>query len=834
MVPVMLSSPFAMRIQWGPDLVCLYNDGYRAIIGANKHPAAMGRPTRDTFPETWEIVGPLFARVRRGEAVSLQDSLVCIERNGFLEECYFTASYSPIVGDGGAVEGILGVVHETTRHVVSERRLRTLRDLAARRPGTVEGVLTAVAAALVENPEDVPFALFYLADEGTKEARRVSATGLVGGSAAPSAIAIDASEGWPLADVAEGGARTLGDVRQRFGDLSVAPYPEPVERALLTAFVHPNRSAPVAYAIFGVSPRRDLDAEYRTFLDLVAEHVASAVSDAIDREERAARLREERAAEARLRTLFAEAPAAIAVFRAPELVYELANPLFVDLVGREGLEGTAARDSVPELAALGIWDRVDDVFRTKAPWNDRELVAELPSRSEAGGAETRYFNMSALPLRGFAGAADAVVLFAVEVTELVVARDEARRARADAEAGRAERARLLVSEQAARAEAELSNAAKDELLAIVSHELRNPLSAILGWTRLLRTGMLPDEKRERALETIERNAVNQSQLVEDLLDASRIIAGKMRLEVRVVTFGDIVNAALDSLRPTLDAKRLRLKAVLATEALSLMGDASRLQQVVWNVLANAAKFTPRDGSITVVLARVDSSLELTVTDTGEGIDPGFLPYVFDRFKLADSTSTRTHGGLGLGLSIAKNLVEMHGGSIRAESLGRGHGATFVVRLPVAPVRDVSAPREGAAGGWARPPELVGLRVLVVDDEPDAREMVAAILEQCEAKVTLAASTREALEAFDREVPDVLVSDVGMPGEDGLVLVRKVRERPRERGGAVPAASLTAYAGPEDRRRALNAGFNMHVPKPVEPVDLVAVVANLARIALALR
>lgn len=825
LVPVMLTSPFPMRVQWGPDLVCLYNDGYRAIIGSSKHPAAMGRAMRDSFPEVWDRMGPAFANVLGGNVLSLDDELICLDRSGFLEECYFTASYSPIAVDG-EIGGVLGVVRETTRHVVSERRLRTLRQLATRADeDAISTGLTAIRDALERNREDIPLALVYLCDETATRARFFAGVGaLPGDRVAPELVELgDSGDGtWPLAR-SNDGPLLVTDLAARFGRIATGPYPEPIRTALVTAVGGAHGGPPLGYVVLGASARRNVDDDYRTFLDLAGEHVAAAIVAAKERREREAIVRRERAAEARIRTLFSEAPAAIAVVRASDRTFELANPHFERLFARTGLAGLDARSALPELDAIGIWSRVEEVVSKRTPWNDRELVAELVTPS---GRKVRYFDMSVLPLRAIGGDVDAVVLFAVEVTELLVARK-------DAEEGRAERARLLASEQAARAAAELGNAAKDELLAIVSHELRNPLSAILGWTRLLRTGMLPDDKKERALETIERNAVNQSQLVEDLLDASRIIAGKMRLEVKLVTFGDVVRAALDSLKPTLDAKRLRLKAVLATDPLSLMGDASRLQQIVWNVLANAAKFTPRDGSITVVLGRVDSTLELSVTDSGEGIDPEFLPLVFDRFKLADSSSTRAHGGLGLGLSIAKNLVEMHGGTIRAESAGRGRGATFVVKLPVAPVRE-SDPPAASSPLWASPPELRGLSVLVVDDEPDAREMVAAVLEQCGAIVTLAGSAAEALAAFDRALPDVLLSDIGMPGEDGLELVKKVRARDRERGGAVPAASLTAYAGAEDRRRALNAGFNMHVAKPVEPADLVAIVANLARIARALR
>ncbi len=305
-----------------------------------------------------------------------------------------------------------------------------------------------------------------------------------------------------------------------------------------------------------------------------------------------------------------------------------------------------------------------------------------------------------------------------------------------------------------------------------------------------------------------------------------------------MSFARVVEAAIDSTRPAVEAKGLKLRVVLSSDGV-LSGDPDRLQQVVWNLLTNATKFTPKGGSIFVELRREESQLELSVTDNGQGIEPSFLALVFDRFKQADSTSTRQHGGLGLGLAIAKNLVEMHGGTIAARSEGLGQGATFVVRLPVAALRrsPVPAPPLRAPSDpvlYEAPPELRDLRVLIVDDEPDARELVMSVLAECGVHVRTAASAVEALRAIDRDAPDVLLSDIGMPGEDGYSLIAKVRKLAREQGGAMPAACLSGYTTVDDRRRALIAGFNMHLAKPIEPAELVAVVANLGRMARALR
>jgi len=398
------------------------------------------------------------------------------------------------------------------------------------------------------------------------------------------------------------------------------------------------------------------------------------------------------------------------------------------------------------------------------------------------------------------------------------------------EESRDERERLLAREKASRQEAEEANRLKDEFLTTVSHELRTPLTAMLGWVQVLRNGNIPPEKRERALETIERNARAQGQLIEDLLDVSRIMSGKLKLAVEPVEVSAVVEQALESVRPAADAKGLRLQTALDSTS-SVMGDAHRLQQVVWNLLSNAVKFTPKGGRVQVFIERRDSSVEITVADTGPGISPDFLPHIFERFRQAEGTLTRRAGGLGLGLSIVKQLVEMHGGTVNAFSAGVGKGTTMTVRLPlsVALRREVAVPPglQHAHEGIQCPPELAGLRVLIVDDEQDTRELLRTILEGCNVRVSTAATVDECLERLKEERPDVLVSDIGMPGEDGYSLIARLRALPPTEGGRTPAIALTAYARVEDRTRVLLAGFHSHVPKPVEPVELLVVLASLS-------
>jgi len=406
-----------------------------------------------------------------------------------------------------------------------------------------------------------------------------------------------------------------------------------------------------------------------------------------------------------------------------------------------------------------------------------------------------------------------------------VARDITERKRAERE-----REVLLASERAARAEAERAGRMKDEFLATLSHELRTPLNAIVGWIHILRKKPPTPETLEQGLTVIDRNARVQSQLISDLLDMSRIISGKMRLDVQRVELPVVIEAALDAVRPAAEAKGIRIQSVLEPIVDPVNGDPARLQQVVWNLLSNAVKFTPRDGRVQLVLSRVNSHVELSVSDTGKGIAPEFLPHVFERFRQADSSTSREHGGLGLGLSIVRQLVELHGGTIAASSAGEGHGATFTVSLPLAIVHrraDGSPGVHPRASTLAAPAadtaDLRGIRVLVVDDEADARDLIRRVLEESYAVVTTTTCAADAMQAAVTVRPHVILSDIGMPECDGYALMRDLRRA----GIKAPAAALTAFARSEDRTRALQAGYTTHISKPIEPVELVAAVAALA-------
>jgi signal transduction histidine kinase/ActR/RegA family two-component response regulator len=406
-----------------------------------------------------------------------------------------------------------------------------------------------------------------------------------------------------------------------------------------------------------------------------------------------------------------------------------------------------------------------------------------------------------------------------------------------------ERLRIsLAQEQIAREEAESANRMKDEFLATVSHELRTPLNAIMGWSHVLLSSRIDEATATRAVETIERNARSQAQLIEDILDVSRAITGKLRLNIASVDMASVINAAIDSVRLAADSKNIHLAVILDPAARHTSGDSNRLQQVVWNLVSNAIKFTPSGGQVEVRLERADSDVQITVSDTGQGIESDLLPFVFDRFRQGDGGSTRRHNGLGLGLAIVRHLVELHGGTVQAESSGEGLGSRFTIRLPLASDHEHTKnrrrsteslrPRENAIA--CALPSLKGVRVLLVDDDQDNRQILALTLTEYGADVQAAGSVAEAFEVLQWHEPDVLVSDLAMPGEDGFSLIQKIRMLEASNEKKIPAVALTAYVRVEDRTRALSAGFNMFVPKPVEPSELITAIANLAEFGPATR
>jgi signal transduction histidine kinase/ActR/RegA family two-component response regulator len=424
-----------------------------------------------------------------------------------------------------------------------------------------------------------------------------------------------------------------------------------------------------------------------------------------------------------------------------------------------------------------------------------------------------------------------------EVQERLKAEENLRLAKEQLESQIEELGKLITSEQIARAEAETANRLKDEFLATVSHELRTPLNAIIGWAHMLRRGRLDDETQVRALETIERNAKSQAQLIEDILDVSRMINGKTRLQMAPVNVASVINQAVDAVQLAASSKGIVLQVTLDPSVRYVLGDASRLQQVVWNLLSNAIKFTPAGGRVEVVFEGDESNARITVADTGQGIGEEFLPHVFERFRQADGASTRVHGGLGLGLALVRHLVELHGGTVRARSEGKGRGAAFIVKLPLAPDKALEAQsceaskdlQENSDLSGTAPSSIAALegrRILIVDDHTDTLQMLGKLLSNQRAQIELASSAEQALEILEWYQPDVIVLDLAMPGEDGYSLIQKIRRHEQATNWKVPAVALTAQVRVEDRARALSVGFDMFVPKPVEADELITAIKTL--------
>jgi PAS domain S-box-containing protein len=593
------------------------------------------------------------------------------------------------------------------------------------------------------------------------------------------------------------------------------PYPAeayPAARSLRSGEVVKNeeikyRLADSKETYFSVNSAPIYDREDQMVLTIVT------FVDIGERKRADAALRE---SEERFAKAFQVSPNGLVISRIADAVVLEVNDSFVSMSGydREELIGES-------LLQIGFY--VDPEARVQALriLEEQNFVRDFELTIKRKSGELRWILFSAEPmdLRG-------------EHCWLTLSRDITEQKRIEEE-----REQLLLKEKTAREEAEKASRMKDEFLATLSHELRTPLTAIVGWASLLSHKSLSLAQRRHALEVIDQSARAQTRLVNDILDTSRIITGRLKLEAHPLEIAWVFQAAIDVIQPSAEAKRISLEVVIDERGGIVFGDANRLQQVIWNLLWNAVKFTNEGGRIEARLSRTDGQIEISVTDTGMGIDPQFLPYVFDRFRQADSTSTRKYGGLGLGLAIVRHVVEMHGGAVEASSPGKGQGATFTVRFPIASPevllqvakRPGPAMKEKAGPSHVEIQNLRGVCVLVVEDDPYTLEMLKVILQNRGAEVITALSAADALKALDRSRPDALISDIAMPDQDGYDLIEKVRQRDPEHGGDIPAAALTAYARVEDRIHALTAGFLMYVQKPVDPDELVAVVANLTRL-----
>ena len=677
-VSTCLSSRFPMVLWWGPELIMLYNDAWQPILGETKHPQGMGRPGAESWPETWPIVSEQFAKALGGTASWSEDLLLASDRRGYLEECYFTYSHSPLRDASGAVVGVHSVVSETTSRVLSERRLRILGDLArttldstSRGVSLEAGCVTLTEVLCRENP-DVPFAVLYLV-EGD-DAHLVTSSG-VNAASFPERARAGELDAWRIGTaLATRMHQLLAAPPEGSAPLPGGVWPEPTTQTLVLPIADSSAGGVCAVLVAGVNARLRADAAWLAFAELVGRQVAAAVQALRSAEEQ---------------------------------------------------------------------DRVEH-----------------------------------------------------------------------------ERIELLAKERVARAEAERSTRIKDEFLAMLSHELRTPLNAIMGWTQVMRMNEHAPAQVRTALEVIERNAEMQAQLISDLLDVSRIVAGTTHLELGPVVLHEAIAAAVDSLRPVAANRGVLVQARL-DHVPTMRGDWMRLQQIVSNLVSNAIKFTPPGGAVEVTLAAVHGSAEIVVRDSGEGIPPELLPHIFERFRQGDTSISRARGGLGLGLTIVKQYVELHGGHVRATSDGKGKGAMFVVTLPLEPTAASLAVSRTVE---ARPTRqrLAQARVLIIDDEPDALMLLRRVLEDHDARVQTASATDAALAMLTEETFDLIVSDIGMPGGDGYEFIAELRTR----GVSTPAIALTAFAHTADRERALSAGYQAHIAKPLNVDALLAAVDSL--------
>jgi signal transduction histidine kinase len=949
-VSIMLSSGFAVVVAWGPEFLFLYNDRYRPVLGATKHPTALGSRTAEIFPEAWDVIGPRFRKALAGETVALDDVLIPLDRNGYLEECFFTLSYSPIRDESGGVGGLLAIVAETSKLVQGERRVRTLRDLAAIAPRaqTADQACENAVHVLAQNSADVPFATLFLVQPDGRGARWVSRTGLDGDTGKDPAQ-------WPLADAARTGhAVVVRDLPERFGALPGGVYPEATHTAVVLPLSRPGLDQPCGYLVAGVCPRRSLDDKYEGFFDLVAEHVATAITNALANESERKRtealteiervklteeptfaqsleaLLELRAApsarggrrasiaivddnsdmrdylvrvlsacgevqafadgekaligvraappdvvvtdvmvpnvdgfgllhalrsdprtkevpivmlsarageQARiegapsgaddyivkpfsarelvarvaaqvelsrlrgvaagerstLEQLFLEAPAAIAIVRGPDHVFELANSNYCAMVGRtaEQLLGCAGREVLPELVEQHIWDLFDRIRAT----GQRYGASAFPVILERYGRRERgFFNCLAQPFGDESGDIDRILIFAVEITEQVVARERAEK--------------LAVELQRA-------NQAKDEFLAMLGHELRNPLAPIVTALRVMELRGVAGAERERSV--IERQVEHLRRLVDDLMEVSRIVSGKVRLSTSAIELADVVAQAVEVTSPMFEQRHQRLLVSVPPVGLPVVVDSQRMTQVIGNLLTNACKYSDPQAEIRVAARQEGDDVVLRVEDFGTGIEPEMLGRVFDLFSQERQSIDRSRGGLGLGLAIVRNLVQMHGGTVSAQSEGRGRGATFTVRLPLSQ-RVANAHPDPSR---ARRPSLQrsdARRVLIVDDNRDAAEMLADLLASLGHVTKIAVDGPAALALVQDFVPDVALLDIGLPAMDGYDLARRLRS-----GSPASRARLfavTGYGQAADRARSREAGFDGHF---VKPLDLNAIV-----------
>ncbi len=930
-VNICLNAQFPMAILWGPNFRLLYNDALQSVL--NLHPQTLGVPGEVALSASWPAIGPQISSAFETQQANRSENMqIPVMSAGFLEESYWTYSHSPILLSNGRAGGVFAVVAETTKQILSERRLSLLTALSAQpnEGKALDDIYRSMIETFAGDALDIPFAALYRLNPakskavlcGKKINSRLSAEAEA--TAFPRLIDFAIADPWSFEHVLHTRSSLgIGEVTERFDGLGpTGVFDLPVTRAKVLPIWTAGRKSVAALLLLGVNPAIPLNADYSAFFDAIAAYLTTAAANTHRQQtEQALKI-----SKGRLRS-FVEANVVGILFGDVYDAINEANDEFLRIVGysREDLVAGRLRwteITPPEylpLDEMGIAEAratgactpyekeyirkdgsrvavlvgysllgeareesvafvldISDHKRAEQSLKQRETELSLitnavPVLISFVDADQRYrfnnrgyeewFDCSAVELYGkhlrevLGESAYATILPYVErvlAGEQVTYESQIFREEGDhhyfnatyvprfADSGEVEgfvalitditerkqieieREQLLARELSAREAAERANRMKDEFLAVVSHELRTPMNPILGWSQLLKRGRLKEEKVALAIETIERNAKLQVQLIDDLLDISRILRGKMSLDQSPIDLSEVVTSALESVQLAAEAKGITIEPVLSP--CWVAGDAGRLQQIVWNLLSNAVKFTPEGGQVSVGLQAQDNAAQMVVSDTGQGVSAEFLPYVFEHFRQEDYSATRQFGGLGLGLAITRQLVELHGGQITAESEGENKGATFTVQIPLA-AQHHTQPNDAKESVNN---DLSDLDILVVDDDPDSLEITKFALEAANARVTAVTSGAEALAAIAHSPPDMIVSDVGMPDMDGCALMTRIRALPPDAGGEVSAIALTAYAAELDYQRVISAGFQRHVAKPVDPDRLIEIICELLK------
>jgi signal transduction histidine kinase/CheY-like chemotaxis protein len=789
---VCLGSHFPMAIWWGPDLIQFYNDAYRPILGSHKHPAALGRDARETWPEIWPEIGPMVDRVMsRGQAIKGDDMALVMDRNGYAERCFFTFSYSPVRDATGAVVGMLIAAIETTARVLLERRQAFQLVLADRLRGLAD-------------PDEITYSTCRLLAEHVKAARvgyadideaagllwvRQGWTDGTVTSVAGETLPMRAFGQWIVEELRTGRIVRIDDVAadSRFAE-SQDIFQRLGVRAMLVVPLVRNGQIISVLSVGIVAPHRWSDEEAALAEDS-AERTRAAVERAIAESALKNQLAMERD---RLHTLFDQAPGFMAVLREPDHVFELVNTAYRRLVGGRELLGLPVREAVPEVSGQGFFEALDEVVASGKAFSAMEAPA-LIQQTPGGPLTQCYLDFVYQPVIESDGTVSAVFVEGYDVTQRKLAGDALRE----------------------------SDRRKDEFLAMLAHELRNPLAPISAASELMGQVQLDEAALKRTSAVIARQVRHMTGLIDDLLDVSRVTRGLVVLNKSTQELKGIVSSAIEQARPAIEARHHALAVHLAPEPAHVFGDHKRLVQILVNLLNNAAKFTPDNGKIDLAMKVSERKITLDVTDNGIGIAPELQPHVFDLFAQAERSPDRSQGGLGLGLALVKSLVELHGGTVACQSAGVGSGSRFSVSLPRCSEGDATCNRRQDQS----PVHKAGsaLRIMIVDDNVDAAQMLAMYLAAVGHQTVVEHDSREVLARVRTEAPDVFLLDIGMPEIDGNTLARQIRSWP-ETARAVLVA-ITGYGQEHDRAAAFSAGFDHHLVKPVDMERLTAILSS---------